>query len=187
MELPFFARYICGNQGRDWAFGHEANSQPTRCMCSLLTCVYSMYPVCMCVCWCWEAAHSSGLKLLEKVELRLLHQLCIIYVALSWCLLSNKLWAITRSKSRGVPSCIPSAYEHCQNLNLTTPTSVSLLKALSQWITVRFLCQYFLHFISGAFERECCQSIGYVVCASEPALNEVMSYRGARQGSWLVI
>lgn len=64
---------------------------------------------------------------------------------------------------------------------------ISQLQALSQWITVRFFCQYSPHFFLGLRTGELPINWGCSVCASESALNNVMSYRGARQESSLVI
>lgn len=63
----------------------------------------------------------------------------------------------------------------------------SRLQDLSWWITVRFFCQYSLHFFLGFRTRELPINWGCSVCADESALNKVMSYRGARQASSLVI
>lgn len=149
-------------------------------MCTLLTCVCAPYacagaesqgPV--------ETAHSSGLKLLE--ELGKLHQ-CIIYIALSRCMLPNKLLAWTRRDGRSPPThhmwTLSESPSHNSNFSLQPLPPCGL-----QWdssVNTPFISFWGL-------ERAGCQSIGDVMCSSKLALNKVMSYRGARQESWLVI
>lgn len=72
----------------------------------------------------------------------------------------------------------------CQILSLLTLNFSQLFCRL----TVSGLQSVNTPFISfWGLGRECCQSIGDVVCASESAFNKAMSHRGARQESWLVI